>query len=82
MQVNVGQAKTDLSRLLARVEAGEDVEIARDGVPVARLVRIDPSPRPGARFVKARGSLAGEISIAQDFELTDEELDEMLDERM
>lgn len=41
--MNVGQAKTDLSRLLARVEAGEEVEIARDGVPVARLVRAEPA---------------------------------------
>ena len=37
MLVNVGQAKTDLSKLLALVEAGETVDIARDGVPVARL---------------------------------------------
>ena len=80
MRVNVGQAKTDLSKLLARVEAGEDVEIARDGVPVARLVRIDPGGGPGARFLAARGSLAGQISIAVDFELTDEEIDTMLDE--
>ena len=36
--VNVHQAKTELSRLLARVEAGEDVVIARRGKPVARLV--------------------------------------------
>ena len=36
--VNVHQAKTELSRLLARVEAGEDVVIARRGQPVARLV--------------------------------------------
>jgi len=80
MRVNVGQAKTDLSKLLARVEAGEDVEIARDGVPVARLVRIDPSPGPGARFLAARGSLAGQIAIAEDFELTDDEIDELLDD--
>lgn len=80
VRVNVGQAKTDLSKLLARVEAGEDVEIARDGLPVARLVRIAPAPGPGTRFLAARGSLAGQISIAEDFELTDEELDEMLDE--
>jgi len=80
VRVNVGQAKTDLSKLLARVEAGEDVEIARDGVPVARLVRIDPSPGPGARFLAARGSLAGRISIGEDFEFTDEEIDQMLDE--
>lgn len=79
MRVNVGQAKTDLSKLLARVEAGEDVEIARHGVPVARLVRIDPALRPGVRFLAARGSLAGQIAIADDFEFTDEELDRLLD---
>ena len=37
--VNVHQAKTQLSRLLAQVEAGEEVVIARRGQPVARLVR-------------------------------------------
>lgn len=79
MRVNVGQAKTDLSKLLARVEAGEAVEIARDGVSVARLVRIDPAHSPGARFLAAHGTLAEGISIAEDFELTDHELDEMLE---
>lgn len=80
VRVNIGQAKTDLSKLLARVEAGEDVEIARDGVPVARLVRIEPLVGPGARFLAARGSLAGQISTAEDFEFTDEEIDELLDD--
>ncbi len=75
----MGQAKTDLSKLLARAEAGEDVEIARDGVPVARLVRVDPALRPGERFLAARGSLSGQIWIAEDFELTDVEIGEMLD---
>lgn len=82
MRVNVGQAKTDLSKLLARAEAGEDVEIARDGFPVARLVRIAPPTRLGERFVAARGSLAGEISIAEDFELTEAEIDEMLGDHL
>ena len=36
--VNVHQAKTQLSRLLAQAEAGEEVVIARRGEPVARLV--------------------------------------------
>lgn len=80
MRVNVGRAKTDLSGLLARVESGEDVEIARNGVPVARLVQIERSQSPGAKFLAAHGSLAGRIWIADDFELTDEELDEMLDQ--
>jgi prevent-host-death family protein len=78
MRVNVGRAKTDLSKLLARVEAGETVEIARDGVPVARLVPIEAPPGPGARFLAARGSLSGRISMGDDFEFTEEELDEML----
>ena len=40
--VNVHEAKTHLSRLLARVEAGEEVTIARNGKPVAQLVRCKP----------------------------------------
>jgi prevent-host-death family protein len=80
MRVNVGQAKTDLSKLLVRVEGGEDVEIARDGVPVARLVRIEPNAAPGTLFRAARGSLAGRISIGPQFEFSDQELDEVLDE--
>jgi prevent-host-death family protein len=81
VQVNVGKAKTDLSRLLARVEAGEDIEIARNGVPVARLVPIKPPAGPGAAFHAARGSLSGQISIAEDFEFSDEEIDELLAEQ-
>lgn len=76
MRVNVGQAKTDLSRLLARVEAGEEVEIARNGTPVARLVPVEPTG-PGAAFLAAEGSLAGRVTIAADFELTDTEIDEL-----
>ena len=79
MRVNVGKAKSDLSKLLARVEAGEEVEIARDGVPVARLVRIEPAP-PGTRFVEAYGSLADSIKIGDDFEFSEAELDAILDE--
>ena len=39
--VNVQDAKTHLSRLLARVEAGEEVVIARGGRPVARLSPVE-----------------------------------------
>jgi prevent-host-death family protein len=77
MRVNVGQAKMDLSKLLVRVEAGDEVEIARDGIPVARLVRIEPST-PGSRFLAARGRLANSITIGDGFELSDEEIDELL----
>jgi antitoxin (DNA-binding transcriptional repressor) of toxin-antitoxin stability system len=39
--VKVGEAKTDLSDLLARVEAGEEITIARGDVPIAKLTRIE-----------------------------------------
>ena len=82
MRVNVGQAKTDLSRLLARAEAGEEVEIARNGVPVARLVRVEHPARPGDRFMNEWGGLSGQVWIAADFDFTDAEVDEMLDDEL
>jgi prevent-host-death family protein len=49
MQVNIYAAKTQLSRLVDQVNAGEEVVIMRHGRPVARLVPADvPQPRtPG-----------------------------------
>jgi len=40
--VNVHDAKTGFSRLLARAERGEEIVIARAGKPVARLIPFDP----------------------------------------
>ena len=68
--VNVHEAKTHLSRLLARVEAGEEVTIARNGTPVARLVRCAHPGRP--EF----GSWKDRITVDDSFfdPLPDEEL--------
>ena len=44
--MNVHQAKTQLSKLLADVEQGEEVVIARRGKPVARLVKYERRKRP------------------------------------
>ena len=50
--VNMHEAKTHLSRLVERVEAGEEIVIGRAGKPVAKLVPLSggpPAPRqPGA----------------------------------
>lgn len=78
--MNVGEAKTNLSRLLARVEAGETVEIARNGVPVARLVPANALASPGARFLAGWGSMRGQVQVGDDFEFSEAELDEMLGE--
>ncbi len=52
--VNVHRAKTELSRLLAWVEAGEDVVIARRGQPVARLVACKPRIRRQPDVLKGK----------------------------
>lgn len=68
--VNVHQAKTQLSRLLAQVEAGEEVLIARRGEPVARLVACKP------RSKRQPDVLKGKIVVPDDFfePLPEEEL--------
>jgi prevent-host-death family protein len=64
MEVNIHQAKTHLSRLLQRVAAGEEITIARAGVPVARLVAA--SPQPGK--VRPLGFARDEVWVADDFD--------------
>jgi len=62
-EVNVHEAKTHLSRLLAEVEAGGEVVIGRYGRPVARLV-----PYRRATTAREPGSWRGRVSIAEDFD--------------
>jgi prevent-host-death family protein len=61
-RVNVHEAKTHLSRLLERVEAGEEVVIARAGRPIARLVPVGP------KRAKKPGRLKSAIVIGRDFD--------------
>jgi len=63
MQVNVHEAKTHLSRLLARVEAGEEIVIAKAGKPIARLIPYEK--RPPRRLP---GSAKGRVLIRSDFD--------------
>ncbi|MCE2398791.1 MAG: type II toxin-antitoxin system Phd/YefM family antitoxin [Gemmatimonadetes bacterium] len=52
--VNVHEAKTHLSRLLARVETGEEIVVARRGRPVARLVAYAPRGRRRPDVLKGK----------------------------
>ena len=65
--VNVHTAKSNLSSLLAEVEAGGEVIIARAGKPVAKLVAIRKKASGKARK-KLAGSLRGKIWIGKDFD--------------
>ena len=61
--VNVYEAKTHLSKLLARVSVGEEIIIAKSGKPVARLVPIKKKVA-----VRKPGSAKGQITMAADFD--------------
>lgn len=61
LQVGVHEAKTNLSRLLRRVAAGEEVVIARGGRPVARLVALESTVR------RELGVDDGAFAVPEDF---------------
>ena len=63
MQVNMHEAKTRLSELVAAAERGEEVLIARDGKPAARLVAVAKEYAP-VRL----GALAGQIELTDEFD--------------
>jgi prevent-host-death family protein len=68
-QVNVHEAKTQLSRLLQAVENGEEVVIARNGEPVAKLVPHVEEPKP-----REPGWAEGRIEILEGFDEYDEQI--------
>lgn len=62
-EVNIHEAKTHLSKLLQRVMAGEEIIIAKAGVPVARIVPMTKVPQK-----RTAGSARGKIKLAPDFD--------------
>jgi antitoxin (DNA-binding transcriptional repressor) of toxin-antitoxin stability system len=61
--VNMYEAKTQLSRLVDRAAAGEDILIARHERPIAKLSRLEP-----ARRTIVFGLLEGQIEVPDDFD--------------
>lgn len=81
IHVNIGEAKTRLSQLIAAASRGEKVIIARDGEPVVELVALDPAREKAecrARLLAFMGSVKGPMADV-DFDslplFTDEELE-------
>jgi prevent-host-death family protein len=68
-QVNVYEAKTQLSKLIDRAVAGEEVVISRAGKPMVRLVPV--AARPARR---TPGSARGQIRMSPDFDELPEDL--------
>ena len=63
-QVGMHEAKTKLSQLVERAEAGEDIVIARNGKPVARLVPVVAT----SSLSSVRGAWRGRVQLSDDFD--------------
>ena len=77
-QVNIHQAKTQLSQLVADVERGEEVVIARAGKPVARIVPlpIEPQRKP----LREPGRMKGEFWFAPDYDEADAMIEKLFED--
>jgi prevent-host-death family protein len=64
MEVNIHHAKTNLSKLIAAAESGEEVIISRNGKPAVKLVLVTPPVRKSRKHL--RGSGIGKLWMAPD----------------
>lgn len=60
---NISAAKAQLSALIEKIMAGQEVIIGKAGKPVAKIIRYDPSEKP-----RKPGALKGKIKISEDFD--------------
>lgn len=63
--VSISEAKSQLSKLIARAESGEEVTIRRGPKAVVKIVALEPPSHAGRRVF---GALSGQIWIAEDFD--------------
>lgn len=72
LMVNTHQAKSQLSQLIAKTLAGEEVVIARAGIPTVKLVPHKPTLKK-----RVPGKLKGKIWISDDFDDESDEINDM-----
>jgi prevent-host-death family protein len=70
--VNMHEAKSSLSKLVAKVAEGEEVVIAKAGKPVAKLVKYEEPSKP-----RELGFLRGKVKILPGFDEMDEEIEKL-----
>lgn len=69
---NIHKAKTDLSKLIAAAMSGKDVLIAKNGVPVVKLIQVISD-----RMDRVPGLFKGQIEMSKDFDDESEEINKM-----
>ncbi|MDR3425771.1 MAG: type II toxin-antitoxin system prevent-host-death family antitoxin [Alphaproteobacteria bacterium] len=78
--VNIHAAKTNLSRLIERVEKGEEIVISRNGKPVAKLGAIQTEPvidKP-----RQFGQWEGQVWFAPDYDEADAMIEKMFEDEL
>ncbi len=70
--ISLREAKAHLSKLLDRVEKGEEIIITRHGKPSAKMTSVKAQRRTA-------GALKGQIKMSDDFDQTDEEITELFE---
>jgi len=70
--INIHEAKTHLSRLIDQAAQGEEIVIARNGKPIAKLSGLSGELAP-----RQPGSLKGQIWIGEDFDKADPEFEKL-----
>ncbi|MBQ9058899.1 MAG: hypothetical protein IJ125_06920 [Atopobiaceae bacterium] len=77
IQANMLEAKTELSKLVQKLESGQEdvIYIARNNVPVVQMQLIDLAPNP-----QRIGVAEGKFVVPDSFDTWDDELEELFDE--
>ena len=65
LTVNIHEAKTQLSRLIAQAVKGDSFIIAKGGKPLVKVVRLDA---PSVGQIRRLGFMAGQITVPDDFD--------------
>jgi prevent-host-death family protein len=70
MHIGVKKAKDQLSQLILRAAAGDEITITKRGVPIARMIAVEPEARPRKLGIDSRklGMYGEKIRIPDDFD--------------
>ena len=77
MVVNMHEAKTNLSKLIAFLEKGEEIIIAKAGSPVAKLVSYTPNKKR-----RISNLLKGQVTYLEDFDSSNDEITKLFEDTL